>query len=248
MFWVFDVNAGTVNRSSISLIKEHLKKPLYVVINKIDTKPETEVNKVAQLIRKTLRNEGVSVQSFIRFSGKEPLETIMTPIKSVTRDITQDTYLENIKVLLMNTFKQVNQEKDAALHSYIDKTNEVNVLTTQVNTMLRDLKKNCDDVGRIPQLKGGVEFFVKITNDRYEMTPGQHSRFVDLLTTIKGQGDNMMDLSNRRNEAAKSMQKLYEEYAAKRALSQRTEVCLDMFMRLYNNVSAKKYNYVTESF
>ena len=240
LFWVFDVNAGTVNRSSISLIKEHLKKPLYVVINKIDTKPETEVNKVEQLIRKTLRNEGVSVQSFIRFSGKEPLETIMTPIKSVTRDITQDTYLENIKVLLMNTFKQVNQEKDAALHSYIDKTNEVNVLTTQVNTMLRDLKKNCDDVGRILQLKGGVEFFVKITNDRYEMTPGQHSRFVDLLTTIKGQGDNMMDLSNRRNEAAKSMQKLYEEYAAKRALSQRTEVCLDMFMRLYNNVSAKK--------
>ena len=36
LFWVFDVNAGTVNRSSISLIKEKLNKPLYVVINKQD--------------------------------------------------------------------------------------------------------------------------------------------------------------------------------------------------------------------
>ena len=240
LFWVFDVNAGTVNRSSIALIKEHLKKPLYVVINKIDTKPETEVNKVEQLIRKTLRDEGVSVQSFIRFSGKEPLETIMTPIKSVTRDISQDAYLNNIKDLLENAFKQVNQERDAALRSYNNKANEVNVLTTQVNNELRNLQNNCDEAGGIPQWKEGVEFFVKITKDRYEMTPGQHSRFVGLLNTIKSQGKNMKSISDRRNEAAKSMQKLYEAYAAKRALSQQTEVCLNMFMRLYNSLTTKK--------
>ena len=240
LFWVFDVNAGTVNRSSISLIKEHLKKPLYVVINKIDTKPETEVNKVEQLIRKTLRDEGVSVQSFIRFSGKEPLETIMTPIKSVTRDTSQDAYLGNIKDMLENTFMQVNQERDAALRSYNDKANEVNVLTTQVNTELRNLQNNCDEAGSIPQWKKGFELLVKITDDRYEMTPGQHSRFVSLLSTIGNQGDNMNSLSERRNEATKAMQKLYEVYATKRALSQRTEVCLDMFMRLYNNLNTKK--------
>lgn len=240
LFWVFDVNAGTVNRSSISLIKEHLKKPLYVVINKIDTKPETEVNKVEQLIRKTLRDEGVSVQSFIRFSGKEPLETIMTPIKSVTRDTSQDEYLDDIKNLLVNTLKQVNQERDTALRSYNDKANEVNVLTTQMNTELRHLKNNCNEVGSIPQWKKGFELLVKITDDRYEMTPGQHSRFVSLLSTIGNQGDNMNSLSERRNEATKAMQKLYEVYATKRALSQRTEVCLDMFMRLYNNLNTKK--------
>ena len=185
LFWVFDVNAGTVNRSSISLIKEHLKKPLYVVINKIDTKPETEVNKVEQLIRKTLRDEGVSVQSFIRFSGKEPLETIMTPIKSVTRDISQDAYLNNIKDLLENAFKQVNQERDAALRLYNNKANEVNALTTQVNAELRRLTNNCDEAGNIPQWKEGVEFFVKITKDKYEMTIEQHSRFVNILDAIK---------------------------------------------------------------
>ena len=240
LFWVFDVNAGTVNRSSISLIKEYLKKPLYVVINKIDTKPETEINKVEQLIRKTLQDEGVSVQSFIRFSGKENLETIMTPIKSVTRDTSQDAYLDNIKNLLVNAFKQINQEKDTALRSYNNKANEVNVLTTQVNTMLRNLKNNCDEAGSIPQWKKGFELFVKITDDKYEMTPGQHSRFVSLLGNIKNQAEDMKVLSDRRNEAAKSMQNLYEAYATKRALSQRTEACLDVFMRLSNKLGKKE--------
>ena len=240
LFWVFDVNAGTVNRSSISLIKEHLRKPLYIVINKVDTKPETEVDKVEQLIRKTLRDEGVSVQTFIRFSAKEDLETIMKPIKSVTRDTTQDSYLDNIKTLLETTFKNVEQERKETLASYNNKSNEVNVLTTQVNTELRNLTNKCDEAGSIPQWKKGLEFLVKITDDKYEMTVGQHSRFVDVLNSIKQQAGNMNTLSNQRNEAAQEMQKLYETYSVKRALSQRTGSCLDTFTRLYNNVKPHK--------
>ena len=240
LFWVFDVNAGTVNRSSISLIKEHLRKPLYIVINKVDTKPETEVNNVEQLIRKTLRDEGVSVQTFIRFSAKEDLETIMKPIKSVTHDTSQDSYLDNLKALLETTFKNVEQERKESLASYSNKSNEVNVLTTQVNTELRNLTNKCDEAGSIPQWKKGLEFLVKITDDKYEMTVGQHSRFVNVLNSIKQQASNMNTLSNKRNEAAQEMQKLYETYSVKRALSQRTGSCLDTFTRLYNNVKPHK--------
>jgi len=50
----------------------------------------------------------------------------------------------------------------------------------------------------------------------------------------------MKVLSDRRNEAAKSMQNLYEAYATKRALSQRTEACLDVFMRLSNKLGKKE--------
>ena len=140
----------------------------------------------------------------------------------------------------MSAFKKINQEKDTALRSYNNKANEVNVLTTQVNTMLRNLKNNCDEAGSIPQWKKGFELFVKITDDKYEMTPGQHSRFVSLLGNIKNQAEDMKVLSDRRNEAAKSMQNLYEAYATKRALSQRTEACLDVFMRLSNKLGKKE--------
>lgn len=52
-----------MNRSSISLIKEKLNKPLYVVINKVDTKPKSEVDKVEALISKTLKDAGLKVEN-----------------------------------------------------------------------------------------------------------------------------------------------------------------------------------------
>lgn len=236
LFWVFDVNAGTVNRSSISLIKKYLKKPLYVVINKIDTKVETEVNKVEQLIRKTLRDEGVEVKKFIRFSGKEPLDSIIKPIQSVSHDTSQDTYLENVNTLLEETLMEAGQQKDSALHSYNNQSSEVDNLTSQVNNELRRLTSKCDEAACIPQWKEGVEFFVKLTKDKYEMTPEQHSRFVNILNAIKSQAGNMNALSNRRNESVKAMQKMYVDYASKRELFQRTQSCLETFNRLRNNL------------
>lgn len=240
LFWIFDVNTGTVNHSSISLIKEYLKKPLYVVINKIDTKPETEVNKVEQLIRKTLQDEGISVQQFIRFSGKEPLENIMTPIKSVKHDTTQDDYLDKIKALLETSFQKVGKEKKDALNSYNEKYNDVNALTTQVNTELRHLISKCDEVSEIPQFKEGFEIFIKFTDDKYEMNQSQYFRFTNILEVIKKQAGNMNALSNKRNEATQLMQKSYENYSQKNTLSRRAEVCLNTFMRLYNRLNDKK--------
>ena len=66
LFWIFDVNAGTVNRASLKIIKEHLKKPLYIVINQIDTKSKSDVDDVETLIRKTLMDEGIIfVESYV---------------------------------------------------------------------------------------------------------------------------------------------------------------------------------------
>lgn len=236
LFWVFDVNSGTVNRSSILLIKQYLKKPLYVVINKIDTKPETEVNKVEQLIRKTLRDEEITVQQFIRFSGKAPLENIMKPIKSVPHDRKEETYLENIKTLLEETVKGVEQQRDSALRLYNNASNEANNLTTQINRELRNLTDNCTEAGNIPQWKEGVEFFVKLTKDKYEMTVEQYSRFNSVLNTIKSQAGNMKALSDNRDQVTKTMQKKYEEYTTKRELFQKTQARLVTFNQLVNKL------------
>ena len=93
LFWVFDVNNGTVNRSSIDLIKRHLKKPLYVVINKVDSKAPTEVDKVESLIMKTLSEAGLNVNKIIRFSQKAPLSDIMNVIKNIPHDSQKEGYL-----------------------------------------------------------------------------------------------------------------------------------------------------------
>ena len=96
LFWVFDVNAGTVNRSSLKIIKEHLKKPLYVVINQIDTKDMSDVDAVEALIRKTLESEGVKVEGVIRFSKKEPLNVMLDPIRNINRDVAREALLADL--------------------------------------------------------------------------------------------------------------------------------------------------------
>lgn len=240
LFWVFDVNAGTVNRSSISLIKQHLKKPLYVVINKIDTKAETEVNKVEQLIRKTLRDEGVDVKRFIRFSGKEPLNAIMDPIKSVEHNAEEDSYLDNIWTLLENITKEAESNKINALHSYNQKSQEVDRLASQMNGLLRNLYGNCDEASRIPEWKEGFELFVKFTDDKYEMTERQYNRFVNLLNTIKTQAQNMNLVSDNRNVSVKQQQKLYDDYRTKRELFQKAYYCLQKFNKLKTEFEHKE--------
>ena len=97
LFWVFDVNVGTVNRSSLKLMKEHLKKPLYVVINKVDTKTQKEVDDVEGLIRKTFVDEGVSIQGILKFSKKAPLSEMMATIGSIKGTSTQESFLNDLR-------------------------------------------------------------------------------------------------------------------------------------------------------
>ena len=108
LFWVFDVNAGTVNRSSLNLIKENLTKPLYIVINKVDTKPVSEVDKVEKLITGTLQSAEINFEKIIRFSSKAPLSDIMDPISQINRDTNQDNYLADLKDVIAQWVKELN--------------------------------------------------------------------------------------------------------------------------------------------
>lgn len=121
LFWVFDVNNGTVNRKSIEILKKESQlPPLYVVINKIDTKAEVEVQKVESLIKKTLADEGLNVKGYIRFSSQAPLENIMRVVKSISPQqnesylLDMDNYLRGI-LNDVETIKRdmENRSKDA---------------------------------------------------------------------------------------------------------------------------------------
>jgi len=122
LFWVFDVNAGTVNRSSISIIKERLNKPLYVVINKVDTKADSEVQKVENLIKKTLSDAGLQVQQFIKFSSKAPLASIMNPIKGVNKITTRDTLVSDVRTDLEWFLNHFNEAVKSSNKSSISST------------------------------------------------------------------------------------------------------------------------------
>ena len=230
LFWVFDVNAGTVNRSSISLIKENLKKPLYVVINKVDTKAETEVDSVEQLIRETLEDEGVSVQKFIRFSAKAPLEDIMQPILSVTHCGEQETYVEDvIKMLKSLESKQAQLSRDKH-QEYIRLENSNNKLDFEFKDILKELQDNCQSVCRLPQKNDHKWNPFKDAN--YEMEIYEYNMMVTLLDDISNKSYPLKSIADKKAENQSKIQNVYNEYLVIKNKCQRLAECKEQFNRI----------------
>ena len=228
LFWVFDVNAGTVNRTSISLIKENLKKPLYVVINKVDTKAETEVDSVEQLIRDTLQDEGVSVQEFIRFSVKTPLENIMQPILSVTHSAEQESYIDDISQMLKGFEEEMSKDVQDLNKKQLALFNKGEILAGRYKSELINVINNCNEAAGIPEWT--EHWFSK---DRYEMDAYQGSKLINLLNNISNSSsDILLKLFNEQTDTQKEAQKAYSSYADKKMKWLDLKNCKEQFNKL----------------
>lgn len=205
LFWVFDVNAGTVNRSSIELIKKNLSRPLYVVINKTDTKSKVEVEQVEALIRKTLKSAGIEVQDFIRFSAKADINAIMEPIKQVKHNKAKDEYLDKLinsaSSLLESQLKGV---KDAEKQA-IELENKYGQLVDDYYSSITKLCDDCEEARDIPHWEEHL-----FSKDRYEMNADEGSRLLNLLQGICEK--HSKDLADGFNNQWNTVQKLEEAW------------------------------------
>ncbi|MBO4598154.1 MAG: dynamin family protein [Bacteroidaceae bacterium] len=179
LFWVFDVNAGTINRSSISVIKEKLNKPLYVVINKVDTKADSEVLKVENLIKKTLADAGLHVQKFIRFSSKAPLANIMTPIKAVNKIATRDTFVSDVRNDLEQLLRDFDSKVKDANKRHNDAVQEKYSISNDFANCMNALQNDCETARNLPKW---VKYYFR--KDKFEMTEDEGNRLKQLLDNI----------------------------------------------------------------
>lgn len=182
LFWVFDVNAGTINRSSISVIKEKLNKPLYIVINKVDTKPESEIRKVEQLIKTTLVEAGLQVEQFIRFSSKSPLENIMAPIRNVPRSESREAFVSDIHNDLKNFLERFDEAIRTSTQEIGEKTKTRESIFNGIQEGISTLLFDCERLKSIPTYE--THFF---GSDKYEMSESEYSAFTELIEEISGE-------------------------------------------------------------
>lgn len=230
LFWVFDVNAGTVNRSSIDLIKKYLKKPLYVVINKVDTKAQTEVDKVEGLIRKTLSDAGLSVKGFIRFSAKAPLDDIMKPIASVTHDDDRENYLNDLAELVSGWVAEQEKYVVKAKKKADNLLKKSNGLVDKYNKSIENLNDHCVTVSNIPNYTEHDIMFWK--DDNYEMSQEEFSRLVNLLQIISEKDcDALCDLYNQQMSTSGELQEAWNDHAQERERWQRLNQCNEILKK-----------------
>ncbi|MBR3453548.1 MAG: dynamin family protein [Muribaculaceae bacterium] len=228
LFWVFDVNVGEINKTSIQLIKNKLQKPLYVVINKVDTKSKTDVTKEVRHIKNTLKREGINIEGIIPFSRDAPVEDIMRAIKSVTRNSARDTFVQDLKssieqliVILKSQHKDLNNAVIAQ-----DRSNDQ--LDNQIIKCINKMVDECFEACNIPHWE--THFF---SSDRYEMSRYEGKQLQNILNRVSGtRVKRLRSLLKERIETAHNFQQAYSDLCdAKDALKKVTE-CFNEFKKV----------------
>lgn len=228
LFWVFDVNAGTINRSTINLIKEELHKPLFIVINKIDTKANSEVDKVEQLIKKTLQEAGISISGVIRFSKNASIDELMKVIASVKRDTSDADYLDSVRNFMKKCCNEYEKLTTKAQQKVNELTSKSDGLVGQYNRAIQYMQSDCNSAAGIPR----SGFFVD-----YKMTSSEFNRLVSLLNAISSSRcDALCDLYNKQMDVRQELQNAWNNHSEVRNKWKILDSSLDQFNRLVNNL------------
>ena len=233
LFWVFDVNAGTVNRSSISVIKEKLNKPLYVVINKVDTKSDSEVQKVENLIKKTLTDEGLKVEKFIKFSAKAPLTDIMNPIKGVSKIATRDTFVNDVKNDIEQLLNILDDGVKQCNDSYNTARQEGDDITDEFIECMKAMQEDCGTAYNIPHWETHL-----FSSDRYEMSKYEGQRLQSLLDKIAD--DHVGALANKFDERVSKAAEIQQEWSNLcdlKAAWQKVNDCYEQYKKVSKSIN-----------
>ena len=223
LFWVFDVNAGTVNRSSLKIIKEHLKKPLYVVINQIDTKDMSDVDAVEALIRKTLESEGVKVEGVIRFSKKEPLNVMLDPIRNINRDVAREALLADLIDFVASAVNKskIGTKLTQQNSNKLEKTHDQ--LISKFEAVLISLHDDCVEVSEIPEYNSRW-----LSKDDYRISQEKYQKFIGLLQRISEEEiDEVIELYNQQIETVRSLEQSWEEHSVAQEKQVKLTNCLN---------------------
>lgn len=206
LFWVMDVNAGTINRTSLDLIKKYFTKKLYIVINKVDTKAPSEVESVLKLVKSTFEKEKIKVASYLKFSKKENLNVIMELVKQIDKEC-EYKYLDEIRKVLNEIEEVFKKAEREAYQQYQERRNTVNKQRTCFEQALTQLRY------RIPRIKNVIRFDNGFFWDDYRIEVDDYKR---LINELNGMDDNdipcFINAFENQMELVKLQQEAHEDY------------------------------------
>lgn len=178
LFWVVDVNNGQLNSRSIRVIRQYLHKPLYIIINKVDTKSPSEVKQAEQAIRATCSKEKLEVKGFIYMGMKTPLDELHQ-IFSTLGSSSSLGLLDTISELIQEGLDEqmnIKKECDAKRKQY---DQELSELETTFSDNLDTVAELAEDAVRIPHFKD--PFW---GSKRYEMDASEYKELEEKLTVL----------------------------------------------------------------
>lgn len=206
LFWVVDVNSGTLNTRSICVIRQYLHKPLYIIINKVDTKSPSEVKQAEQAIRATCSKEKLEVKGFIHMGKSTPLSELHQVFSALGSSSSLDL-LDTISELIQEGLDEqmnIKKEYDDKLHQYHQKLSE---LETTFSDNLDAVAELAEEAAAIPHLEKHL-----LSENRYEMKPIEYWKLTNRLNYLSKEApDTLKDNVEGIKEAVSNILSAEEE-------------------------------------
>lgn len=150
LFWVMDANSGEINRTSLKIISDNLKDlPLYVIINKADTKSPGELDKLEKHIRQTMERSGIKVRGYLRFSWKAELEELMSIVKTLP-DVRTGSDIGSICLFLQEKLNQISNELKRIKHDLREEGDCLSDVDEEIKRILLEQCEAAETIVEIP--------------------------------------------------------------------------------------------------
>lgn len=188
LFWVLDANSGDINKTSLKIISENVKDiPLYVVINKADTKSTAEINALKEYIRGTMSRADIEVADYVVFSKKAPLANIMSVIEALPEGRTG----LDIGRICYDLKKDVLRLQDALKEYKINLREIKKLLDNREEIINQDIISMVDSSERIVSIpQYNSKWFGK---DDYRIATEEYVELNDLCENVKECSDDVRD-------------------------------------------------------
>ena len=208
LFWVIDVNEGEISSSSVKTLRKHLKKDLYIIINKIDTKSLQGVTEVRDKVAKTLKNNNIAYRDIILFSKEtSDIKDILNIVKSIQHNDEQDAFLLNIVAELDRIIGELETKVFRIQEQLNEKNIELIKIRGNFENALTAISDASEDTSDLPTLK--ERFF---GSDYYKMTKDQYRSFSNHLKTIQNYVDVANDLFDKMSHAETAKEAYNSQY------------------------------------
>lgn len=230
LFWVMDANSGEINRTSLKIISENLKDlPLYVIINKADTKSPGELDKLEKHIRQTMEREEIPVQSYLRFSQKANLNELMNVVKGLP-EARAGFDIAEICWDLQQDIDHIDTGIKELKHELQEDEQTMSELDEDIADLFNRLKDATEDISSIPQYNS--RFFSK---DDYRMSQDEYARLCNLCEVVKEEVDGFQDVL----DTVKNNQSIYVEKKSNLAELKEQKSAIDNVRKQLSNAIKK---------
>lgn len=224
LFWVFDANSGDINETSIEAIKKYLTEiPIYIIINKADTKPAAELVEIEKQIRQTLGKNSIAIKNCILFSqngGKEEQNAYIKNLFTNINEIPHSTKIDELDMI----YKKLNEEiKEATDKSKTEKENysqlkdELRNMEGQIDLYFNSIKFSSEKI--LGKGKKETKWFVK---DQFKMTQQEREDLEGEIITLNESGNKIVELHNEIKES-KLIEEIERSYSTRKLESNQSK-------------------------